>query len=260
MQQLFRSSVLLTIYYHLLVTTTTTHADTTIVSEQRRFSPLPPTVFAPSGRLHMVERVAQETTDSQDTTSSLVIAIKCEGGEKLVLVCSSPVSPYCIHDLLDNDEHEHEDNTRQEEETSTTTSTTTTSTFYNKPLLLLTRHNKTTTTIKSKPHHPTISTIGTSLILATAGNAMEATVLHRKLQQIVLSMIRHEQCSSSSHDIDPAIVARKIADVIQLTTQTVADEDHPRMLAVRMYVLGYLLSYLLIYLYLLICCCCCCSR
>lgn len=166
----------------------------TSVAEQVRFSQLPPTVFAPSGRLHRVERVCQETTDSLDITSPLVVAMKCEGGKKLVLVCTSPLSPYLVQDY-------------NGENSSNNTET---------PLLL-----------QQQQKQSTLSIIGQKILIATAGNAMASAVLRRKIQQIVLSMIQREESID-----DPAIIARYTADLLQIATQSVADEDHPAMLAV----------------------------
>ena len=167
-----------------------------IAAEQARFRQLPPIVFAPSGRLHRVERVCHETTDAWDTTSSLVVAMKCEGGNKLVLVCTSPLSPYLMQDYYSNN-----DDTNNETE---------------KPLM-----------DPQQQQQLPLSKIGEKILLATAGNAMASIVLQRKIQRIALSMIQREERID-----DPAILARHTADILQIATQSVADEDHPAMLAV----------------------------
>ena len=163
-----------------------------IAAEQARFRQLPPIVFAPSGRLHRVERVCHETTDAWDTTSSLVVAMKCEGGNKLALVCTSPLSPYLMQDFYSKN-----DDTIKNNETE-------------KQLM-----------------YPQLSKVGEKILLATAGNAMASIVLQRKIQRIALSMIQREEKID-----DPAILARHTADILQIATQSVADEDHPAMLAV----------------------------
>lgn len=176
-------------------------SDRVSVAEQAHFSRLPPTVFAPSGRLHRVERVCQETTDALDITSPLVVAMKCEGGKKLALVGTSPLSPFLVQDYNWDDSHVN-NNT------------------IDIPLLLQHHHQ-----IPS-----TLSLIGQKVLIATAGNAMASVVLQRKIQRIVLSMIEREESIE-----DPAIIARYTADLLQIATQSVADEDHPAMLAVCVY-------------------------
>lgn len=176
-------------------------SDRVSVAEQAHFSRLPPTVFAPSGRLHRVERVCQETTDALDITSPLVVAMKCEGGKKLALVGTSPLSPFLVQDYNWDDSHVN-NNT------------------IDIPLLLQHQHQ-----IPS-----TLSLIGQKVLIATAGNAMASVVLQRKIQRIVLSMIEREESIE-----DPAIIARYTADLLQIATQSVADEDHPAMLAVCVY-------------------------
>jgi hypothetical protein len=176
-------------------------SDRVSVAEQAHFSRLPPTVFAPSGRLHRVERVCQETTDALDITSPLVVAMKCEGGKKLALVGTSPLSPFLVQDYNWDDSHVN-NNT------------------IDIPLLLQHQHQSPST----------LSLIGQKVLIATAGNAMASVVLQRKIQRIVLSMIEREESIE-----DPAIIARYTADLLQIATQSVADEDHPAMLAVCVY-------------------------
>lgn len=51
--------------------------------EAARYGTLPPTVFAPGGRLHGVERVARESyPPGDDELSCVVIALHCGGGDK----------------------------------------------------------------------------------------------------------------------------------------------------------------------------------
>lgn len=183
-----------------IVMCTVAGSDRVSVAEQAHFSRLPPTVFAPSGRLHRVERVCQETTDAFDITSPLVVAMKCEGGKKLALVCTSPLSPFLVPDYNCDDSHMNNST--------------------DIPLPLQHQHQSPST----------LSLIGQNVLIATAGNAMASVVLQRKIQRIVLSMIEREESIE-----DPAIIARYTADLLQIATQSVADEDHPAMLAVCVY-------------------------
>lgn len=73
--------------------------------EAARFGPLPPTVFAPGGRLHGVERVAREAYPSGDDESSCaVIALRCgsksaAGGEFAIMSGIGAISPF-LHRAL----------------------------------------------------------------------------------------------------------------------------------------------------------------
>jgi hypothetical protein len=126
--------------------------------------------------------------------------MKCEGGKKLALVCTAPLSPFLVQDYnCDSSSNSYN--------------------YTEIPLSSLQRqHQKLSSTL---------SFIGQKLLIATAGNAMASAVLQRKIQRIVLSMIQREEGIE-----DPAIIARYTADLLQIATQSVADEDHPAMLAV----------------------------
>jgi len=183
------------------------------VAEQKRFQDLPPTVFAPSGRLHMVEKVCAETTDPLDTTSPLVVAILCNGGKSVAVVSTTPISPHCSFDY-------------QFMSDSNTTMHNTTLGNYSAPLLLELMDDATPDPLNP----PLLSMIGPSFLIGTGGNAAEAIALHIKIQQVVLSLIQQEACTV--HTIPTSLVARHVADMVQIPTQSVVDEDHPKMLAV----------------------------
>jgi hypothetical protein len=217
------------------------------VAEQLRFSPLPPTVFAPSGRLHMVERVGAETTDVSDETSSLCIAILCNGGQSVVVVSTSPMSPYCDLDYLmmpstslgaqdlpsndvtvtniqDTKNYIGNNNTLQGAAQFDLNGN------YTAPLLLAMSEESCFRQSPGRITSPCLSMMGPSFVIVNGGNAMESHVLQTKIQDVVLSLIQQEQCSLQT--IPTALVARHVADIVQVPTQSVVDEDHPRMLAV----------------------------
>jgi len=88
---------------------------------------------------------------------------------------------------------------------------------------------------------PLLSMIGPSFLIGTGGNAAEAIALHIKIQQVVLSLIQQEACTV--HTIPTSLVARHVADMVQIPTQSVVDEDHPKMLASSAVLVGMEMGY-----------------
>eukprot|EP00591_Stephanopyxis_turris_P008291 CAMPEP_0195509578 /NCGR_PEP_ID=MMETSP0794_2-20130614/2476_1 /TAXON_ID=515487 /ORGANISM="Stephanopyxis turris, Strain CCMP 815" /LENGTH=384 /DNA_ID=CAMNT_0040636837 /DNA_START=156 /DNA_END=1310 /DNA_ORIENTATION=- len=172
--------------------------------EEGRFSQLPPTVFAPSGRLHMVERVMRECSDINDKSAPLAMALKCGGGGNsdddddddddggfIVMVSTRPVSPFA----------------------PSVPSSSSYDGAYSAPLLTEEQYNE-----------GTMSILTPSLISATGGNAVEAIVLSRRIQEMALSIQASNGVTgvmNRAFSIDSFVLAKQLADAAQSSTQAV---------------------------------------
>ena len=158
------------------------------VLQESLYNDLPPTVFAPSGRLFSIERMMQAVSNPQDPSSNLVIAIHCKEG--IVVVSTEPQSPY-LH--------------RYRENNTTTTASEAAQNSSRTPLLLLDEDSWI-------PPAP-FSRLSSHLWGVTAGNAVDSQILRRKLQ------LHAEAFREALEDCQPHIMARRLADNLQLSTQ-----------------------------------------
>ena len=219
------------------------------VDEALRYAKLPPTVFAPDGRLFGVERVAREAITSspaaeEDSTSSscTVFAIRCGArdnrGELAVMVGIGPVSPSLHRDsvelyLRDQEAEDENDN----EETS----------FYKS--LLIEDEQKS-----SSPALP-ISILSSTLITAAGGKSIDSAALLRRSIEVALSIYQSDNggidffASHSLEGMAPMIggggaagvtiegLVRRIADMAQSSTQNLGGRSG-RMLASSLLAVG----------------------
>eukprot|EP00984_Skeletonema_dohrnii_P025262 scaffold14380_cov94-Skeletonema_dohrnii-CCMP3373.AAC.1 len=167
-------------------------------AEATRYSTLPPTVFAPGGRLFGVERVAREAIGQQPSTTTeddsaesccTVFAVRCgvrqynhdneedDRGELTIMVGIGPISPSLYRDVelyqqSKTDEHiiskqeSHDNDDADEQQISTNTVP-----FY-KPLLAPEQHSL------SSPLP--ISILSPTLITATGGTSIDSSILLRR--------------------------------------------------------------------------------
>lgn len=185
--------------------------------EQKRYSSLPPTVFAPTGRLHMIERVGLAAASIDDVAAGLVIALCC--GEFTVLVVAGPKSPYMhLTRNVDTDHNEGHEQTKQQEDISGDDN-------YLSPLFV---------TESSYPLPPTTTAVlSPNLMVATGGNAADAAVLLDRVQSVA-SDLHNSNSGGTSFDFDGghkkrsgmfgvtgADLARRMADLAQIPTQSV---------------------------------------
>eukprot|EP00984_Skeletonema_dohrnii_P025261 scaffold14379_cov89-Skeletonema_dohrnii-CCMP3373.AAC.1 len=170
-------------------------------AEATRYSTLPPTVFAPGGRLFGVERVAREAMGQQPSTTTeddsaesccTVFAIRCgvrrqcshdneeeNRGELTIMVGIGPISPSLYRDVelyqqSKTDEHiiiaEQELNADDNDGADEQQISTNTVPFY-KPLLAPEQQSSS-----SLP----ISILSPTLITATGGTSIDSSILLRR--------------------------------------------------------------------------------
>jgi 20S proteasome alpha/beta subunit len=172
------------------------------------YADLPPTVFAPGGRLLVVERVADTVSrlEPYDPSSNLVIALRCRDG--VVVVTSLPQSPYLptgstrgvsqnSNSTTNTDAHEPPD---QE-------------TFFEALLMDHSRQFIARTNLFCRLGPAVTSPSRSSVWGITAGNAVDSQILRRQLQN------HAENLRTSLDDARPSILARKLADSRQRITQ-----------------------------------------
>jgi len=180
----------------------------------------PHNLFSSSGRLSGVERVALRSSAIEDTSSASIISIRCGGdseiGEFVILLTRRGLSP-----------HLHYNN------------------FKGECLLL-------DDSPDNVPFHP-IGRPFPSLLLASAGNTVDSSILLRRMEKITLSIYDEYNggaCMRSSYEytnnriefdsgkiVSCDVVARKISDMIHDSTQIVGS-GNGRMLGASGIVIG----------------------
>lgn len=167
-------------------------------------SRLPPTIFAPGGRLPSVERTMQ-AVNRDDDMNNLVVAIQCREG--IVVVTSQVVSPYLVTTNLTTTTNAlaaHDAN-------KTNATTNTTNSFSSFPSLLLP---------DTGIARPPFLRLATHLWGITAGNAADAQILRIQMHGVAETISSDENSSL----LRGRQVARSLADRRQRATQQ-ADED-----------------------------------
>eukprot|EP00985_Skeletonema_marinoi_P023886 scaffold16165_cov126-Skeletonema_marinoi.AAC.3 len=177
-------------------------------AEATRYSTLPPTVFAPGGRLFGVERVAREAMGQQPSTTTeddsaesccTVFAMRCgvrqcshdneedNRGELTIMVGIGPISPSLYRDVelyqqSKTDEHViSEQESRDNDDADEQQISTNTVPFY-KPLLAPEQQSS------SSPLP--ISILSPTLITATGGNSIDSSILLRRSIEVALSLYK----------------------------------------------------------------------
>ncbi|KAK1738783.1 hypothetical protein QTG54_010813 [Skeletonema marinoi] len=178
-------------------------------AEATRYSTLPPTVFAPGGRLFGVERVAREAMGQQPSTTTeddsaesccTVFAIRCgvrqcshdnekdNRGELTIMVGIGPISPSLYRDVelyqqSRTDEHViSEQESRDNDDADEQQISTNTVPFY-KPLLAPEQQSSSSSSLP-------ISILSPTLITATGGNSIDSSILLRRSIEVALSLYK----------------------------------------------------------------------
>ena len=171
----------------------------TNVREEQSYGDLPPTVFAPGGRLYSVERTVAAASSADDASSNLVVAISCKDG--LVVVSTSNHSPH----LDVNDDREDEDSSTMV------------------PLWIT----------NERQHRPPVARVASNVWMVTGGNAVDSRILRYKISRIAEAM---QEANDGGQPLAAAplsctSLARRASDHLQLPTQTIGKAG--RILAVR---------------------------
>ena len=207
--------------------------------EAERYSGLPPTVFAPGGRLHGVERVAREALSvsnedgadgDEDTSSCGLLALHCgldgEAGDEFgVMVGIGAISPFL-----------HRDETylgpRRDDAAPYV------------PLVI----DEPESIGGSTP----ISILSPTLVVGAGGKAIDARLQLRRAQEVALSLYSRDSgglewfvahslegttgtpssLAGGAAGVDATTLARRVADMAQSSTQSLGGK-HGRMLSVR---------------------------
>ena len=218
--------------------------------EAEKYSSLPHTIFAPTGRLYSIEKNARAASDARDLSSSLVIALKFGKGEEsgVLILSTSHSCPLLVSSSHDGDASkinrnqtactdENKDNSKDEQEQQDKKDTDgSTGSEYSKPLwshassMDESSHNKVT-----RP----LSILPSNIVIGTGGTAADATAMHNKILQLALSLCKENDDMRSTHKIRGTILAsmlaKKVANAMQLSTQSSTSD---RMLASAAIVIG----------------------
>lgn len=205
--------------------------------EAEKYSSLPHTIFAPDGRLYNIEKVAKETCDVRDVSSSLAVAINFgnkvqENGmqqdeEEYVVVISTR---HCLDFLLDlnidKEKNVHDGKLSTEERRSGE------SQDENVDDSKQARNVDTGTRLWSYPTSRgdnvfmPLSILPCNLLVATGGSAADAMGLHKKILEIALDLCKEYDNVKSTHRImgtvTASMLAKRLANYLQLPTQSAA--------------------------------------
>jgi hypothetical protein len=171
------------------------------------YADLPPTLFAPNGRLPAVERILQRTfgdTDASQSGTNLVIALQCRDG--IAVVTTVPQSPYLYTPSSNNNSTGNQ--TAQEDSPPKEAVSTS---------LLLDDSDNTEAAAVVIP--APFSSLSSSVWGVTAGNIVHARVVERYWHEIASDMRRQEMAVDGANGKDltfqTAVLARRWADYVQ---------------------------------------------
>ena len=183
------------------------------VAEKKRYLDFPPTVFAPNGRLHVVEAAMEASSSSDDPTANAVVAIRCENGTEVILASIGTRSPYLDSDMIVSIE---------DDANTTDTNTTTSNTTSIQNATISARNESAQSTpsllLPTKSH---VSLLGPRLFGVTAGNAADSSILSEKLHQLATAIREEVGELSTVARLPPSILARRLADQLQRPTQNI---------------------------------------
>jgi len=181
---------------------------------------MPPTIFSPTGRLHPVERVVQAAKSPNNPRSNLLMAIRCPKDGSVVVVSTVTTSPHLnvTTTLIPAYDNNNNDDDAKDGSASNETTTATASLFLANASL-------------SSPA-PVLFDLTPNCMAATAGNAVDGHVLKTKLLAFAEGAMDY-----AKDDIRAAVLARRLADHLQVPTQTVGGKGG-RMLASHAVILG----------------------
>ena len=211
--------------------------------ERMEYETLPPIVFAPTGRLHMVERVGLAACNKDDVTAGLVVALRCGGNdagkdegkdvskEFIVAVGTAPRSPLAIQAsglMASEDDGRKEqvagDGAKPNEDDESESNETT----FRSALLA----NGPERSIPS-----TMSILSPNVLVATGGTPTDAAVLLDRIRSVASDMHnsnfgctgftyqstsrKGRRSRSGMFGVDGCSLARNVADMIQIPTQSI---------------------------------------
>ena len=201
--------------------------------ERMEYETLPPIVFAPTGRLHMVERVGLAACNKDDVTAGLVVALRCGGNdagkeegkdvskESIVVVGTASRSPLAIQasGLMASEDGGRKEVAGDDESNETT---------FRSALLV----NGPERSIPS-----TMSILSPHLLVATGGTPTDAAVLLDRIRSVASDMHnsnfggtgftyqstsrKGRRSRSGMFGVDGCNLARNVADMIQIPTQSI---------------------------------------
>ena len=217
--------------------------------ERSRYGTLPPTVFAPTGKLHMVERAAAEASDDADLSGSTIVALRCgtDGGEFVAAAFARPRSPHAYYGETEKEDDDQGLDIKVPDEEEGEVGER-----YRSPLLIedcdpderrvITEH------LPPLPPPPPVSILSPSLVVSAAGGSAASSILLRRLQDAAFGIHRSNDVGVSSpiggfrgvgglRSVTASDLARRVADTAQIPTQTVGSSSS-RMLSSTALILG----------------------
>jgi hypothetical protein len=177
------------------------------------YADLPPTLFAPNGRLPAVERILQRTlgdTDApQSSSTNLVVALQCRDG--IAVVTTVPQSPYLYTPSSINNSSGNQ--TTQEDSPQKEVGK------HTSLLLDDCDNNEAADAVIPAP----FSSLSSSVWGVTAGNIVHARVVERYWHEIASDMRRQEMAVDGTSGganggkltFQTAVLARRWADYVQ---------------------------------------------
>ncbi len=165
------------------------------------FEDLPPTVFAPGGRLYSVEKVMRAVHDPSNSGSNVVVAVCYKGG--VVIVTTLPQSPYLFVDA--SSESLNQTNVTQSAENETST------------LLHDPSENETSTLLHDPSNHlyhpcPWVQ-LDRRIWGVTAGPVVDGQILRQRM------MLAAQQTREARGNVQASSLARSLADACQIQSQ-----------------------------------------
>jgi len=211
--------------------------------ERERYVQFPTTVFAPTGRLHTVDEVCLGASNCEDVTAGLVVALRCgqkSDDECIVVVATGPRSPLVLQAGRGgmNENARNEDAVDQsDKEEKGDGGNDDASDKYRSPLLLESIRPRDTN--RERPLVPSnMSILSPGLVVATGGIPADAAVFLDRIRDVASDIHNSNfggtgfmyqtspiggtlQGRMGIFGADGANLARRVADMIQVPTQSI---------------------------------------
>jgi hypothetical protein len=224
--------------------------------EEGRYEKLPPTVFAPGGRLYMVEKSARAASSLEDISAPLSVALLCDNGESVVVVSTRSRSPHAHYKFPPKPSTETSELLLGDEETNATEKNATLKADKNNtfemPLLLEDMDDpneyesrlgegetRTSNSPLSLASSSPLCLLAPRLLAVTGGNSIDSIVLLRRIQEAALSLHKSNFGGAmmgtgdfGASSVESYELGRRLADSFQIATQSVGGKGG-RILAVR---------------------------
>lgn len=212
--------------------------------ERERYVQFPTTVFAPTGRLHTVDEVCLGASNCEDVTAGLVVALRCgqkDDDECIVVVATGPRSPLALQAGLvgmnGNARNEDAVDQSDKEEKGDGSNDDASDNNYSSPLLLESIRPRDTN--RERPLVPSsMSILSPGLVVATGGIPADAAVFLDRVRDVASEIHNSNfggtgfmyqtspiggtlQGRMGMFGVDGANLARRVADMIQVPTQSI---------------------------------------